>query len=308
MTRLLLVFFVFSTCLAHAQQAEKDPYALVYPDSLKKGRAWGLGAGTAALWVGSTIGLNYAWYANEPQTSFHGFDDSKEWLQMDKFGHATTTYTIGYHYMDIMRWTGADEKWVRYLGGSMGTIFLTSIEVLDGFSDAWGFSWADMAANAAGSGFLIGQEALWGGQRIKLRISYHPTKLAQYRPNLLGSSFGEQMLKDYNGQTYWLSANIHSFLPNQDSKFTRWLNVAVGYGGQNMLGGFSNPEYASDGSYIGNLEQYRQFYFSLDFDLTRIRTRSRILRSIFRSISIIKLPFPALEFNKHGVRFHPFYF
>jgi hypothetical protein len=34
---------------------------------------------------------------------------------------------------------------------------------------------------------------------------------AQYRPNVLGSSLAEQILKDYNGQTYWLSVNLHSF-------------------------------------------------------------------------------------------------
>lgn len=302
-TTLLICLLAFS-----AVSQERDPYALVYPDSLKKGRAWGLGAGTAALWVGSTIGLNYAWYSQEPQSAFHSFDDSKEWLQMDKFGHMTTSYTIGYHYMDIMRWTGANENWVKYLGGSMGTIFLTSIELLDGFSTAYGFSWSDMGANALGSGIVIGQEALWGEQRIKLRISFHRSGLAKYRPNLLGSSFTEEMLKDYNGQTYWLSANIHSFLPNQDSKFPRWLNVAVGFGANNMLGAHNNPTIDSDGNALPVLEPYRQFYFSLDFDLTRIRTKSRVLRSVFRSISILKIPFPAVEFNKNGVKFHPFYF
>lgn len=307
MPRAIVLIFCFLLPLLGISQ-ERDSFALVYPDSLKKGRAWGLGAGTAALWVGSTIGLNYAWYAQEPQSAFHSFDDSGEWLQLDKMGHMTTTYTIGYHYMDIMRWTGADENWVKYLGGSMGTIFLTSIEILDGFSTAWGFSWSDMGANALGSGILIGQEALWGEQRIKLRISYSPSGLAKYRPNLLGSGIAEEMLKDYNAQTYWLSANIHSFIPNQESKFPRWLNVAVGYGGHNMLGAFSNPAADSEGNALPQLNRYRQFYFSLDFDLTRIRTKSRVLRSIFRSISIIKIPFPALEFNKNGVKFHPFFF
>jgi hypothetical protein len=307
MPRVIILFVCLFLPLSGFTQ-ERDPYALVYPDSLKKGRAWGLGAGSAALWIGSTVGLNAAWYAKEPQSAFHSFDDSGEWLQLDKMGHMTTAYTIGYHYMDIMRWTGANKNWVKYLGGSMGTVFLTSIEILDGFSTAWGFSWSDMGANALGSGILIGQEALWGEQRIKLRISYSPSGLAKYRPNLLGSGIAEEMLKDYNAQTYWVSANIHSFIPNQESRFPRWLNVAVGYGGQNMLGAFSNPAVDSEGHALPQLERYRQFYFSLDFDLTRIRTKSRVLRSIFRSISIIKIPFPAVEFNKNGVKFHPFFF
>ena len=43
------------------------------------------------------------------------------------------------------------------------------------------------------------------------------------------------MLKDYNAQTYWFSANLKSFFP--EIKFTAWLNVAVGYGAEGMFGG-----------------------------------------------------------------------
>ena len=48
----------------------------------------------------------------------------------------------------------------------------------------------------------------------------------------------ERMLKDYNGQTYWLSANLKSFF--QGSNIPAWLNVAVGYGADGMFGGFEN--------------------------------------------------------------------
>jgi hypothetical protein len=55
----------------------------------------------------------------------------------------------------------------------------------------------------------------------------------QYRQtNVLGSSLAEQMLKDYNGQTYWLSVNLHSFYKNP-----KWLNLAIGYGANGMLTG-----------------------------------------------------------------------
>jgi hypothetical protein len=49
-----------------------------------------------------------------------------------------------------------------------------------------------------------------------------------YRPNVLGSSLGTNA-KDYNGQTYWLSVNLHSFI-----KAPKWLNLAIGYGGRNV--------------------------------------------------------------------------
>src|SRR4051812_42271731 len=43
----------------------------------------------ATLYAGSLIGLNELWYKNYPRSSFHFFNDNKEWLQMDKVGHFT---------------------------------------------------------------------------------------------------------------------------------------------------------------------------------------------------------------------------
>ena len=41
-----------------------------------------------------TLGLNYLWYKKFPHSRFHLFNDNKEWLNMDKMGHATTAYNI----------------------------------------------------------------------------------------------------------------------------------------------------------------------------------------------------------------------
>ncbi|OJU23360.1 MAG: hypothetical protein BGN92_03335 [Sphingobacteriales bacterium 41-5] len=51
--------------------------------------------------------------------------------------------------------------------------FLTVIEILDGFSNKWGFSWGDMAANVFGAGMFQGQQLLWNEQRIKFKFSFH---------------------------------------------------------------------------------------------------------------------------------------
>jgi hypothetical protein len=40
---------------------------------------------------------------------------------------------------------------------------------------------------------LIGN--VWNEQRITPKFSFHTTQYAQYRPNVLGSSFVEQILK-----------------------------------------------------------------------------------------------------------------
>jgi hypothetical protein len=159
----------------------------------------------------------------------------------------------------------------------------------------------DILANASRTGLLIGQELLWNEQRISLKYSFHQTKFAKIRPNTLGDTFIQQALKDYNGQTYWLSANIWSFA--KESNFPKWLNVAFGYGAEGMLYGDSNPnnQFSQD--------PYRQFYLSLDVDLTKIKTTSKFLKTVFSAINFIKISAPTLEYNSKGnFKFHFLYF
>lgn len=309
MFKRLIVFFLFTCLQQQSVSAQKTQFEWkTYSDSIDKPRAWGMAAGSAALWAGSVAGLNELWYAHEPQSKFHTFDDSREWFQMDKAGHFLTSYAIGYYYIDLMRWAGFNRKTSIWAGGFMGSFYLAGIEILDGFSDAYGFSLSDFTVNTAGSFAVILQELAWNEQRITPKISYHPTRYAKYRPNLLGDSFATQMLKDYNGQTFWLSANIHSFL-RDESRFPRWINVAVGFGANGMIGGMDNPRFDSDGNELPNLIRHRQFYISLDVDLTKIRTKKKWLRTIFKAVNIIKLPFPTVEFNSiEKVKFHPVYF
>jgi len=309
----LLVLFLLVCGGATAQRVHKERLSYkVYSDTINKPRAWILGGATVALWTGSVVGLNELWYANEPRSSFHFFDDNDQWLQMDKGGHFFASYAIGTYYTDMMRWAGFNRKTSIWTGGFMGSFYLIGIEMLDGFSKEWGFSYGDFIANTAGSAVFIGQELLWNEQRITPKVSYHPTHYAQYRPNLLGSNFGERMMKDYNGHTFWLSVNIYSFL-KEESKFPRWLNVAVGLGATGMLGGTGNPSSYTDGDGIvhelpGFVRQ-RQFLLSLDVDLTKIRTNKKWLRSVFKAVSLIKMPFPAMRIGtSDGVQFEPFYF
>lgn len=88
------------------------------------------------------------------------------------------------------------------------------------------FSWGDMAANPFGSALFLGQELLWQEQRIALKFSLHQTRFAPLRPEILGNGLSQEILKDYNGQTYWLSFNLHSFF--KESNLPKWLNIAMG--------------------------------------------------------------------------------
>ena len=244
----------------------------------------------------SMIGLNRLWYTKYPKSNFHTINDNHEWLQMDKIGHATTAYYVGKVGMDLVKWTGDSKKNQLIYGASLGFVFLTTVEVFDGFSKEWGFSTGDMLANLSGTSLLIGQELLWDEQRIQLKYSFHTTKFANQNPNLLGTNFIEQSLKDYNGQTYWLSANIWSF--TKKSKVPKWLNIAFGYGAEEMLHGNNEPKDT----------RYRQFYLALDMDLSKIKTNSKILKSVFNTLNFIKIPAPTISLSNGKLEFFYLYF
>lgn len=251
----------------------------------------------------SLIGLNQLWYADYPQSKFHTLNDNDEWFQMDKLGHAFSSYQMGRVGANVLAWTGADEKSQLMYGSTLGFAFLTTVEIFDGFSEEWGFSWGDMIANASGTGLYIGQQLLWHEQRITLKYSFHQTEYASQRPDKLGNGFLEEMVKDYNGQTYWLSANVRSFF--KESSIPSWLNVAVGYGAEGMLTGKSE----SVNNLIISPQRRRQYYLSFDVDLTKIKTNSHVLKSVFDVLNVIKLPFPTLELDgKNGLKAHFIYF
>ncbi len=270
-------------------------------DTLHKKRRNVVVISKSALAGGALIALHQLWYKDYPQSSFHFKNDNNDWKQMDKIGHFMTSYYVGKIGMEALDWAGVSKKNQLIYGATYGFAFLTAVEVLDGFSKQWGASPGDILANAAGTGLLVGQELLWNEQRITVKYSFHQTNFAKQRPNTLGENYLQQALKDYNGQTYWLSANIWSF--NKEGNFPKWLNIAVGYGADGMLYGNENTQNSA------LQDPYRQFYLSLDIDLVKIPTKSKFLKSVFSVINFIKIPAPALEINTKGqVKFHYLYF
>ncbi len=289
------------------QYGQTSSGLLEYPDSLHKKRLRTVLIMEGAAIAGSLTGLYYLWYKDYPQSSFHFINDNNEWLQMDKVGHMVTSYYISRIGYTSLRWSGLPEKKAVWYGGSLGFLFQSTIEILDGFSAEWGASPGDIIANTAGSAIFISQQLLWKEQRIILKYSFHPTKYTDYRSDLLGSNIFQWLVKDYNGMTFWLSCNLKSFI-GKSSSIPDWLNVSFGYGADGMIGARSNPT-EHNGVPLPYFERRRQFYLSLDMDLPRIKTRSKFLQIMFNALGFIKIPFPTLEINDKGVVcFHPIYF
>ncbi len=259
-------------------------------DTLNKERLyWTTGVVGGGLVV--SLGVLYGtWYSDYSSGGFHFHNDNNNWEGIDKVGHTMTAYTMGAYSYDLLHWSGVKENQAVWYGGMVGFTYLGIVEIMDGTSDGWGFSWGDMAANTAGTALFIGQQLGWKEQRMRLKYSYYPTSYAALNPELLGNGGPESALKDYNGQTYWLSVNPGTFAPD-NNWWPKWLAIAGGYGATGMVGASSNPpEYS-------HIPREQQWYLSLDLDLSRVETGSRFWNTILHGLNWIKIPAPAIEYR-----------
>lgn len=297
----IILFFFFSGLL----WSQTSVATFLTPsDTLNSKRFKTLVLSEASIGTAALVGLNQVWYADYPRSDFHFINDNAEWLQMDKAGHLFSTYHLASFGANAMRWSGTSRKKQLIYGATLGLAFMTTVEVFDGYSANWGASLGDVAANISGTALFVSQELLWNEQRIIPKFSFHTTPYASRRSNVLGSSMQEQLLKDYNGQTYWLSVNISSFIKN--SKVPKWLNIAFGYGAEGMITG--NDELVNT-IFLPESKRYRQFYLSLDVDLTKIETKSHFVKTILTIFNTIKIPAPAIEIKGcGGYKMHSFYF
>ena len=246
----------------------------------------------------SLFALNQLWYSGYPRSKFHFINDNKEWLQMDKVGHMTTTYYTGVAGIKAYKWAGFKRNEAIWYGGITGSVFLMIIEILDGTSKEWGASSGDLLDNTAGSLLAIGQELKWNQQKIQLKYSYSPSRWAKINPQQLGYNHLERSLKDYNGQTYWVSFNVNSTFNISKYDFPNWLNLALGYGADGMTSPYTDDYQQSN----------RQFLMSFDIDLSKIKTKSKTLNSVLNLFGFLKFPAPAIEFKNNNFLFHSIYF
>ncbi len=308
MRKKLAILLCFTTLFTAISLAQSAPDSL----SVNKKRLYLVSGANAAFWTGSYIALNKAWYEDYERTSFHFFDDLPEWNQADKAGHVWTTYQLGRAAAECWKWAGIKKNTAALLGAGSAILYQGIIELQDAYSADWGFSWSDMGANILGAGLFAAQEIGWNEQRIQVKFSYrpvtYPVELTGRSQQLFGKSYMERVLKDYNGQTYWLSANLSSFF--KESNLPSWLNISVGYGAGGLLGGRTNIWTDNEGIShdYSHISRVRKIYLSPDVDLTRIPVKSKVLKTAFFLLSAIKVPAPALEWSNgkmivQGIKF-----
>lgn len=277
MKKLIILLLCLWSCFV---QAQSDP---VY-----KRRRILLGSINGAGLVAEGLILNQFWYKNYPKSSFHFFNDGNEWLQMDKCGHAFFSYKLARVEYLGWTWAGMEPKKAAWLSAGISLGYMTTTEVLDGFSTQWGFSYPDMIANTTGNGIFLAQQLAWGDQRFQVKFSYKPSKYAKLRPDLLGSTFAERFLKDYNAQSYWISFAPGRFVNKR--YFPGWLQISLGYSANEMLSGSPREFYLNGQRYYAR----REFAISLDLDWSQFHYKRVWVKKLLQVLNAVKVPFPAV--------------
>ncbi|MBN8575350.1 MAG: DUF2279 domain-containing protein [Cytophagales bacterium] len=279
-------------CLPWAGYAQPDSVQTIH----RKRQHWVIGS-SATAYTGSMVFLSSAWYSQYKRQSFRFFNDAAEWKQMDKVGHTFSAFHIAAIGSATWQWAGKTKPQADRIATLTSFAIMSSIEILDGFSAGYGASATDLAANALGAGLYLGQQKIWNETRLYPKFSFQRTAFAPQRPGTLGHGLAEEILKDYNGQTYWLSVDADKFF-----RFPKWLNFSLGYGAEGML-------YASDQANLqAGLKPYRKYFVGLEVDLTAFKSRSKFLNSVLFALNTIRIPGPALQFSKGTVKRHLFYF
>ena len=268
-------------------------------DTLNIGRRNAVIVAESIFYVGGIIQINKPFDRDYLGSKFHFINDNSSSLQMDKAAHIYASYQIGSGFANALQCSGISKKNQLIYGAGMGFVFLTSVEFIDGFSNERGTSYGDIIANSLGPSLYGSQQLLWKEQRIVPKFSFQSDNFFCVTPREMKS----RIMDDLDGQTFWLSVNLHSFF--KGSKIPKWLNLAIGYG----VEGVDSNDRILEKSTNQQLEPYRQLYLSLDVDLTKIKTNSHFLKTVFYVFNTIKIPAPTMEYStREGLKGHYLFF
>ena len=106
------------------------------PAVLNKPRVRGVLLFSGVLYFLILVALGYAWYSSQWISGFHFFNDAPEWKQMDKFAHFFWSFQVSALATRLMIWATLNDQDSARVGAVLGFVFVSSIEILDGFRDA----------------------------------------------------------------------------------------------------------------------------------------------------------------------------
>lgn len=244
----------------------------------------GIVAGASAVILG---GIYYRWktaWWNNGTADFH-IDYNYTYIDnVDKVGHLyggilfTECFGVG------LRWAGLSEESSLLYGGILSTLVYTGVELKDGYAPTWGFDPLDLGASVVGAFYPYAQKKIPFLMNFNFKWSYFPSN-SKYYNDLNKESRNNQFFNDdYEGQTFWVTANLRNLMPPSiNSFFPDFLNLALGISVENL----ADP-----------LNKHRVFIISPDIDITKlIQTDSNFLNEILRLLNYLHLPLPAIRIS-----------
>lgn len=244
------------------------------------------GVTTGAFLYGHAFTQNIWWKGEK--SDFH-FEWNYDWnyaLGADKLGHVFFPYLVTNLYSDLFQWSGINKNKSFLYAGILAFSYQTFIEIKDGFSKQWGFSWGDFTANTLGSVYPILQNEYPSLKKYNLKVSF--LKSERFR-----NGSHTTIIDDYESTYHWLTISFRDFFNDEiKSSIPKWLNIAIGHGVEQL-----------DNSKGGN----HQLFISLDWNLAGIETNNEIISFILKYLNFYRLPAPAIKIYPkiitYGLRF-----
>ncbi len=227
-----------------------------------------------------------SWWKGE-LTKFHFKDDFNQVLQADKLGHAYFSYLISDLLGRSLQWSGVEKNSALIWGGIGSLLFQTYVEIEDGFRPNLGFSVSDEIANFIGASFPYAREKFKTLQILNYKMSIFPSEKFK-------SGAHRFIVDDYESLYFWLSFDLAKILRSEFFKtwYIDFFDIAIGYSVKKI-------------DWNGNGE--REFFLAIDYDFTKIKIDSWLLKQIFHLLNYYHFPAPTLKIAPH-LKFYPFKF
>ena len=243
---------------------------------------------TAGGFVVGHVVLNNLWWKGE-RSDFH-FNFDEDWkyaLGSDKFGHAYFPYLATDIYEGAFVWSGMDSTTALWSAAGFTLFYQTYIEVRDGFSKQYGFSFGDFGADVLGAGYPIAQHYIPALRNFTFKISFDPS--AEYKAGHYNA-----IIDDYESAYGWLSINVHNLLPESWQEwYPKWINLAIGHSVKNI--------------YLSPVNGYHEWYLALDWNLEGLPGDGWFWNVVKHYLNYYHLPSPAVRVSPgvvwYGLKF-----
>jgi hypothetical protein len=278
MKKYIVIIILFTGFNITYPQTKKDS---VSKRIINTSKLYLIGGVTAGVFVCGYAVQNNLWWKGD-KSKFH-FTWRQDWIYAlgeDKFGHFFFPYLVSNIYSQALEWAGFDKEKSLWYSSSFALAYETFVEIRDGFSKQWGFSWGDFTAAALGSAYPVFQNKIPVLKNFNFKISFYPSDRFKHGSNSV-------IFDDYESTYDWLSINVHKLLPENIRKFyPGFLNLAIGHSVEKLdnMGG-------------GN----HRFYIGFDWNLEDLPGGGWFWNLLKRNLNYYHLPSPVIQVYPHVI-------